>query len=118
MSHPPIPLNCPYFKYEPDGKYFFNQQPQWVFGIPSKGESEVFFTWWVFVDHLRPLIAAVARCAWLDQASRIEGLNTSATMSFYDGMVATESRDIAIENAEAWRIWGVPPHLQIHEFPN
>lgn len=47
----------------------------------------------------RKIIAAVARCAWLDEAARLDDLNLD-----FEIMAA---RKCAIENAEAWRVWGL-----------
>lgn len=91
MKHPTIPPNSPFFKFEPDGKYFFDQKPQWVFGIPAKGDSEVYYTWWVFMDHLRPLIAAVAYKAWMMEANK----------RFSTGGNGVEAQHIA----NAWITW-------------
>jgi len=51
----------------------------------------------------RPIIAAIARCAWLDEAERIhrEVLSEKkAIVGWYEGTQA------AFANAELWRKWG------------
>ncbi len=51
----------------------------------------------------RPIIAAVARCAWLDEGARIQRdvlVDGKPTVGWYD------KTQEAFANAEKWRDWG------------
>ncbi len=106
MSHPPIPPNCEHLREAGDsvllcagGKIIgsiqdFNARPQ----------------------ALRPIVAAVARCAWLDERDRnaklcddtyvdsehpCYGLSQSA-----EHEAAWEATKTCAKNAKAWKEWG------------
>ncbi len=88
MSHPPLPPNCDLL-YEPEA----SKGPYWI--INNLAETSI-----CLVDtdkDDRKVIAAVARCSWLDEAERIEDFES---LEFHD------QRMIAHENAVAWQEWG------------
>lgn len=93
MNHPPIPPHCPYFCTEDDrpGMLWFHCEN---FKISN---YEVACCLTIHTDELqviRPVVAAVARCAWLDYARIIRTLGQ-----------ADFTKDAAL-HAEAWRLWG------------
>ena len=81
-NYPPIPPNCELFKLKLVGVHTF-----WMAGRA------------VWLDRVqpseRPIIAAVARCAWTDE-------ETKRTIECFR---IDEIRE-AFRNAEAWRVWG------------
>ncbi len=85
MNHPPIPPGCKYFVEKTNGvddKIYvcFQHDP---------------FCAWPLIradKYQRPIIAAVARCAWEDEAAKFA----------MDDLRRYECQ----KNAEAWRIWG------------
>jgi hypothetical protein len=115
MTHPPIPPNCKYFE-EVEGECQFhirfskfeytNPDSQFIFCIlEDAGPME------------RPIIAAVARCAWLDEAEKFNA-------EFYnlcdleDGNQEQLERGLHLDdvlipgaygNAKAWAEWGKQP---------
>lgn len=87
-DHPPIPPNNSFFKkgcFRFDGK-------------------------WLIIDDVslrsmkRPIIAAVARCAWLDEAMKWAKCPVNDCKNF--DSIAEYKAD-AESNAEAWRVWGL-----------
>ena len=93
MTHPPMPTHCPYFE---SGFYF--RYPERI------AQTRVSRTG-LRLDRVsrleRPIIAAVARCAWLDEYHKLD--ESSALMK------ATWDKDldvIAWNNAQAWSKWG------------
>ena len=101
MTHPPIPPNCPLFVagafelFDGDGCIFmvlldWPLPEDTVTKRQNQHELEIY----------RPIIAAVARCAWLDEAERLR----------HDKVWLSDPWDMrtgrARENAEAWREWG------------
>ncbi len=85
-KHPPIPPNCEGIIQLVDG----------VLMLLMPGGSRR-------LTMYRPYIAAVARCAWLD-----EGMRRCAEKDKVDGGCLTAIRYDAEgeRNAEAWRNWG------------
>lgn len=103
MSHPPIPPGCPYFKLADSGR--------WYFVFPN-GEAannnytdillaELGFTCDVDKEQ-RPVIAAVARCAWLDEAEKVEAAYDENGVIIRTGLCNSQAR----KNAAAWAAWG------------
>ena len=95
MTHPPIPPNCPLFVagafelFDGDGCIFmvllaWPLPEDTVTKRQNQHELQLY----------RPIIAAVARCAWVDEA---------ANCHLRAAHVACHE---ANENAEAWRVWG------------
>ena len=82
MSHPPIPPNCPNFKRH--GELFILQPARCDHTHVCVGTEDPPSAW-------IPVIAAVARCFWMDEAER---LNTRC--------IAYQAH----ENAKAWAKWG------------
>jgi hypothetical protein len=52
----------------------------------------------------RPIIAAVARSAWLDEEERL--MRESFTMHPSNGYQLRQDAVKAKNNAEAWKVWG------------
>lgn len=141
-DHPPIPPNCPYFVWNSEDDEFDFRQPihkPYVDGggtgsvcIGLEGKGSQYDDPWrpEFYGRWRPIIAAVARCAWLDeQDKRIKELDM---VEDHDGVLvlrgkwekcqdvfskqweelsAEEDRRRKLtyecwENAEAWAAWG------------
>ena len=97
-SHPPIPPNCPYFERIPGAR----KLDGWLFRFQNEGmdftlcDIEGFYDGhedWLKAN--RPIIAAVARCAWLD-----EELNRMKERRRLDSL------DECRTNAHAWAKWG------------
>lgn len=96
-KHPPVPPNCPFFQ---DGRMVFPSsdlyplmRPAWRLSAP---------------DTMRPIIAAVARCAWLDEIERLRpAMNgESRTMAAFKGITASGKLMVkAGQNASAWAKW-------------
>lgn len=86
MNHPPPPPDSPFFGYS-NGRWFFDVS--WA--------KEWFWLDKAVEDDVRPIIASVARCAWLDEAERL--------MARHDFQNARPWLD-ATMNAYAWRKWG------------
>jgi hypothetical protein len=106
MNHPPIPPNCDYFKLECD---------EWTFGLPGVTTNVVPESNSAKDEHfarrLRPVIACVARCAWLDESERIiEVRRNMPNGEPYEycrkAKALKEEAYKASDNAEAWRKWG------------
>jgi hypothetical protein len=113
MTHPPIPPGSPYFETI-DGDICFDIHTDCVtleFKNWQDRARESFF---------RPIIAAVARCAWLDEYERYhEAFNqvlrivTEMGLSDegFDGFVGFALNECerlklqAADHAEAWREW-------------
>ncbi len=110
LPHPPIPPNCPYFKKSITGEmcFFIDDPRRWPCGGVQLGDIRE------WQRHLIPLIAAAARCAWLDESERRD-------VPFKEGFFPTGSpehndcvrRRTAKENAENWRLWGLAADAQI-----
>ncbi len=112
-EHPQIPPNCQYFKKSSvlEGKFFeFVSDGGGLFSIPLNIKSS---SW-------RPLIASVARCAWLDEVERLEKeLEAMCQRNISRYEVFNRSPDIestgdlrvametAESNAKAWKEWSV-----------
>ena len=107
-KHPAIPPNCPYFESHAN------------LGIPSQWRFVARPAVDMFVDKaspmFRPIIAAVARCAWLDECIRLDAIlgdvcNSNCEADNPADIVSTSSIRHALQktkiNAEAWRIWGL-----------
>lgn len=87
--NPPIPPNCDNFVFI-DGEYFFTI-PNEMLGnqiFICVREPDIKATLHIMWVAFKPIIAAVARCAWLDIPN-----NSKMYM--------------AQQNAEAWRTWGL-----------
>ncbi len=82
MNHPKIPPNCPYFDKQD--------------GYPTTFDWPDTFHWEVGADiglENRLVIAAVARCAWVDE--------------YKHRMEIQEKIDVeCLDNAEQWSKWG------------
>lgn len=99
-THPPIPPNAEYFRYD-------NGDEEWVFCVligPGEIRSLSLPTGGIFSRLWRPIIAAVARCAWMD-----EGRRRCAALDAIDGgsMTGVRHDNESESNAEAWREWGM-----------
>ena len=113
MNLPPIPPRCKYFAIE-NGVYKFDE---WHFSIVTDDGIYLYHAVSALVKepikprsllwsrgyrpgYWRPLIAAVARCAWIDEAERV----------CIDGMIDNDQQDepyeTAIGNARLWKDWG------------
>lgn len=93
MNHPPAPPNCAQFKsFDYECSHFetfengFDADEQYVV-TPLECPPL----------RLRPIIACVARCAWLDECWRLAS---------GDERRWNREAEIARDNAEAWRLWG------------
>lgn len=98
MSHPPIPEDCEYFD-RVNGRYVW---------APSYIEDS-----WLDspIPETRCVIAALARCAWLDMRKgpidvsfqkQCEGGDVNNFFAKLDGWT-----NYCEANAEAWRVWGL-----------
>ncbi len=96
-SHPPIPPNCLYFVQD-ENEWLFRAPNHWRGVLLSDTLCEEGWTH-EHRDAWRPIIACIARCAWLD-----EGLNQSAKVS----TSRQEYGDYCYNLAECWREWGYP----------
>jgi len=117
MSHPPIPPNCTLKSYK------WTSVPGRVTALlPFDGGHPHIDS--VDGPACRLVIAAVARCAWLDEADRIRA-NIIASVSLPEEVVdemlacnpeafpcAADEIRKARANAEAWRVWGVAKATQ------
>jgi hypothetical protein len=87
MNHPEVPPNCPYFYINPLGRIWFQIEPDTLDSYcdcPIDVEPP---------DIVRPVIAAVARCAWLDVA--------------YDNRAMSDCTGrLAEKRAGEWKKWG------------
>ena len=96
-SHPPIPPNCEYFGVNDAFGMCFVYQTR---------TPDLCTHWWPLdweLCDLRNVIAAVARCAWMDEGSRIANLSDveqSKIVAWHKEIQVCEL------HAEAWRIWG------------
>jgi hypothetical protein len=106
---PPIPPDCPYF-YTVEGKLKWEAGPSPVICFDCNEYDESFKYW-------RPIIAAVARCAWRDVIpcfTNPEYLKFveiqkqhGCTPFIYENQQSYNVWDEFIEQTEeAWRIWG------------
>ena len=86
MDHPPIPPNCKHFDS--------GVHPYFILDC---GDEICLIT----TARWRPIVAAVARCAWLDEAERIK-------KEFWtkDNVKICPEYNDAIINSEAWAAWG------------
>lgn len=104
-SHPPVPPNCPYFAK--DGEDWLFRAPNHWSGVVLASGVEEGLVW--TDEHLngwRPIIAAVARCAWLDEAAKLNGYIAESgedTSGYIDHLF---KRADMLKNAQAWREWG------------
>ncbi len=85
-SHPPIPPNSDYFVKVGNGDYLFQVNPK--LSVHTRVSIAVYDT----PECWRPIIAAVARCAWMDEAAKIYGKEPK--------------HYTCLKNSEEWRIWG------------
>ena len=105
MSHPPIPPNCRWF-FHADFPYAQIKR-KLVFLYERDDEA---FPLDDVPDSMKYIIAAVARCAWLDEHDRIiketnalpdaEKWERVNSPDFRFGLLTIE------ENAKAWGKWG------------
>ena len=101
MSPPPIPHYCQYFiKAGSDGVWHF-LPARLGNGSANLGTESV--TWSVDGDFgwMRGIIAAVARCAWLDEAAKLDMLDAGELVE-----MDTDPVGDARDNADAWAKWG------------
>ncbi len=98
MTMPPIPPNCPHFEVQKNGAILFWTVLEKDLDIGDRC-IPVRFSIKRDVMYWRPVIAAVARCAWLDEARKTTIDDEVA------GKKIGEWED-AVNNAEAWRAWG------------
>lgn len=106
MKAPPLPPNCPHL-------HLCNWTGQWpkdLFRFDVGGESIAFGPDRsgnkeddAALDKWRGVIAAVARCAWLDEAQRRV---SKAECSEYRVVGDTVEDCECADAAEAWRVWG------------
>lgn len=112
-KHPPVPPNCPWFDTDRDGSNWFMYPGQetgmgmhevvWLDGPMCAGHHRD-----VVLRDFRPIIAAVARCAWLDEIERLRpAMNgESRTMAAFKGITASGKLMVkAGQNASAWVKW-------------
>ncbi len=96
MNHPPIPPNCKYF----EGQAFVLLSGEFWPISYAKDNSK----YWP------PLIAAIARCGWLDEAERMDAERCaldSQSKTYYERTSALiEAEFKACDNAKAWKKWG------------
>ena len=98
---PPIPPDCPEFSSD--------DLLGWYFVLP--GGVRIYLEGFDDVARLpncRKHISYFARCAWRDEAERIEVWRGRAWMSETKESMR-ENQEILIQarqNAEAWRVWG------------
>ena len=107
MKHPPIPPNCPWFDTDRDGANWFMYPGQetgmgmhevvWLDGPMCVGHHRD-----VILRDFRPIIAAVARCAWLDEAF---GTSDKVGLCFSSKADECMRGRAAIRNADAWAKW-------------
>jgi len=90
MKRPPIPPNCPFFKKDIRGTYNFVFRDVY-YSLCGRLHQQV-----------RTVITAVARCAWLDEARRIESIRRKKEYCHK----RTGRITVAYEHAEKWRKWG------------
>ncbi len=113
MTHPPIPTNCPHFEFE---EHWWFRWPRGTMTALTDAK-----------DERTSIIAAVARCAWLDAARQLsdDTFERKETWRLSVRRLMREqwtlemaAEDIAIKaiedqeldmkrNAEAWREWGL-----------
>ncbi len=100
-NFPSIPPNCYLFRSGKNAK--LNDETWFIppckpFDTPTSGGSSFQY---ISIDDFqwRPIIAAVARCAWFDFAveNRVPQVSEEMDNEF----------QIALMNAEAWRVWGL-----------
>jgi len=114
VSHPPIPPNCEFFVKHTSPKYLGND----VFMLFGYDEVDLSADLPHHDRRMKKIIAAVARCAWLDEAHKHwkaytvpDGYAQGVTPE--DGaawrMKVKDYRDDCWNNAEAWRVWGEQP---------
>lgn len=99
---PPIPPNCPYFEVEAFEAHDLNRvyfvlphgAGQWRVGFPEPERNRI--------------IAAVARCAWLDEAERLRRLwRVKALEGNVQAADSAESNARGADKAaELWKKWG------------
>lgn len=99
--HPPIPPSCPMFGVNPEP--WFDLYSIGCYTKSSEGDntdgpllSEP--------GEFRQLIACVARCAWLDEAERLDMLRMSGEEDYSTNYYA--KRD-ALAYAAAWQKWSI-----------
>lgn len=100
MSHPPIPPGCEFFM---DGGFI---APSALFRHEHticriEGDLDRNPRW-------RKLIAAVARCAWMDEAERLQELmrEIKAKIGVSQFQELDDAHTRAMQNAAAWAEWG------------
>ncbi len=100
---PPIPPNCPYFVTDEDrpGMLWFHCKN---FKISNYEVAECLTIESDELQIIRPVVAAVARCAWLDEAYRVRRGRCLDTLV---GVGQIGEYKTAKENASAWRVWGL-----------
>lgn len=116
LNHPPIPPKCDFFQ-----KRYFEKTKDgtWIFSVwnSSMEPLDIDFTapGFNFKSPWKQIIAAVARCAWLDEAARLalaaikeKYVSGYWTDYSHEEMLAElePQYPIAIDNAAAWRAWG------------
>ncbi len=92
MNVPPLPPNG---LLEKDSDLFIYGNLEPVSICMGKGEDK---SW-------RAVIAAVARCAWLDEAKKLQQ-ESFAQVSKDDGYKMRQDAMTAQDNADAWDAWG------------
>ena len=101
-THPPIPPGCRNFERHGDGFLFYGGLNNAVGTICVRYPDSPHLASW------RPVIAAVARCAWLDAAANALAHRAVSQDAFGVHATVRSSQDLleAIMQAEAWRAWG------------
>lgn len=124
-EHPPIPPNCRYFERAYDLWGFRNSWEQdWsanhsILVLLTEDNQKHWVTQYgtANLQTWRPIIAAVARCAWLDEHKRVNaewemfGISVRSGAIDNKGSAAKmeayyQAYEASLENAEAWRVWG------------
>lgn len=98
MEHPPIPPNCPYFR-DSDGWHLLilisAGEERWFDLSDMNGPLAIIW---------RPVIAAVARCAWLDVHEEARNNNWACEWTHNERGELISKYQV---NTESWRVWGL-----------
>ncbi len=86
-THPPIPPDCPYFR---------QVHGLWHLAAPLSYNNDAMLPFSAIES--RPIIAAFARCAWLDERQN------DTSNPDWEGHF-----ELCERNAEAWRVWATAP---------
>ncbi len=84
-NHPEVPPGCTLLKTDEHGV--------WIYGIAME-----------IGMNYRPIIASIARCGWVDERKRLDGLSGG-----YDDecLMRAWARFETHDQEEEWRLWGL-----------